>query len=368
MVSTNGRISGGYRIGIIGAGSSGTYLANLLLQQGHRVDLFERAPAPRAEGCGILVIRSGMEALQAGNPELCQKILKAGNPVKSFEFRNLRGEAFRSHAVEERNDLLPRILIHRKDILEALLETVPEDCLHLNARFESAMQSDRGVVARFQDGSQWEGDLLVGSDGIASKVREFVVPGVKPFYLGDIVWRGITRDRQFCKEGQFIVYTRGRGIYANFFDLGGDRTHWGFFIEAELDESEAGKPRPNNISLPLQELAKLPEDARNVIASTPPEQIACRYSYDLDCLPQLYRGRIVLVGDAAHAKSPTQALGMTSGWEDALRLSHHLATRADIDEAIANFQAERMPIVHEYQRESREMSLKIGRRRRRSAA
>ncbi|MGK7925672.1 MAG: FAD-dependent oxidoreductase [Spirulina sp.] len=368
MVSTNGRISENYRVGIVGAGSSGVYLASLLIQQGYKVDLFERSPYPRAEGCGILVIRAGMEALHQGSPELCNKLINAGIPVKSFEFRNLRGQTFQSHAVSNEGDRLPRMLIHRKAILEALLETIPQDCLHLNARFESAIQSDRGVIARFQDGSHWEGDILIGSDGIASKVREYVVPGVKPFYLGDIVWRGITSDRDFCTDGNFIVYARGRGIYANFFDLGSDRTHWGFFIEAEPDELEMGKPRPDNLTIPPEELAKLPEDARAVIASTPPEQITCRYSYDLNCLPRLYQGRIVLIGDAAHAKSPTQALGMTSGWEDALSLSHHLAASANLDEAIANFQAERMPIVHEYQQESREISLKIGRRRKREAA
>lgn len=79
-------------------------------------------------------------------------------------------------------------------------------------------------------------------------------------------------------------------------------------------------------------------------------------------MPKLYHGRIVLIGDAAHAKSPSQARGMTSGFEDALSLSRHLAAATDIQEALTAFETERMPIVHEYQRKSREMSQKIGRR------
>ncbi|HAG83240.1 MAG TPA: monooxygenase, partial [Cyanobacteria bacterium UBA12227] len=65
--------------------------------------------------------------------------------------------------------------------------------------------------------------------------------------------------------------------------------------------------------------------------------------------------------DAAHAKSPTRARGMTAGFEDALALSHYLNSKTNVDEALEAFQAERMPIVHEYQRTSREVSRKIGR-------
>ena len=76
----------------------------------------------------------------------------------------------------------------------------------------------------------------------------------------------------------------------------------------------------------------------------------------------IYDGRVILIGDAAHAKSSTRARGMTSGWEDGLSLAQHLVSRASIAEALENFQTERLPIVHENQRTSRELSLKIGRR------
>ena len=63
------------RIGIIGAGTSGTYLASLLVRQGFQVDLFERSPQPRTEGCGILVVQPGMMALQKGSPEICDRLI-----------------------------------------------------------------------------------------------------------------------------------------------------------------------------------------------------------------------------------------------------------------------------------------------------
>jgi 2-polyprenyl-6-methoxyphenol hydroxylase-like FAD-dependent oxidoreductase len=349
------------RIGIIGAGTTGVYLASLLAQQGVQVDLFEKSPYPRTDGCGILLVQAGMEALQQGNPNVCKAIINAGSPVTRFEFRNLRGAVFSSEAVSYGEDEQPGMLVHRKSILEALLETVPPEIFHYGAEVESIAQQPGSVVAHFKDGRTWEGDLLIGADGIVSKVRQFVVPNVNLCYLGDLVWRGIVGDRTFCPEGTFLVYARGRGIYANFFDIGNGRTHWGFFIEKNQSEAEKGALLPQDDAIPTQELKKLPDDARAIIEATPPEAIISRYSYDIDPLPQLYQGRVLLVGDAAHAKSPSRARGMTSGFEDALALVRHLTLGTDIDRILADFQSERMPIVHEYQRTSREISRKIGR-------
>jgi 2-polyprenyl-6-methoxyphenol hydroxylase-like FAD-dependent oxidoreductase len=361
MVSSNSRI------GIIGAGTTGVYLASLLAQQGIRADVFEKALYPRTDGCGILLVQAGMEALHQGNPEVCKAIMNAGSPVTLFEFRNLRGDVFSSEAVRYEDDELPGMLVHRKPILEALLDAVPPDILHYGAELDSITQHPKGVVAQFKNGQTWEGDLLIGTDGILSKVRQYVVPGVSLCYLGDLVWRGVTADQTFCPEGTFLVYARGRGIYANFFDIGDGRTHWGFFIEKALLDTEKGALVPQDDVMPPKELAKLPEDARAIIESTPPEAIVSRYSYDIDPLPQLYQGRVLLMGDAAHAKSPSRARGMTSGFEDALVLTRHLTSTPDIDEMLTAFQAERMPIVHEYQRTSREISRKIGRSQKQAA-
>jgi 2-polyprenyl-6-methoxyphenol hydroxylase-like FAD-dependent oxidoreductase len=355
------------RIGIVGTGTSGVFLASLLAKQGFQVDLFEKAPYARTDGCGILLVQAGMAALERGNSEICQKIIDAGVPAQLFEFRNLRGQVISSEPVSYAENELPGMLVHRKAILEALLDAIPSDSIHYNFELAAIAQNPWGVTAFFKNGQRWDGDLLIGADGIASKVRQSVVPGVQLSYLGDLVWRGVVGDRAFCPEGGFIVYTRGRGIYANFFDIGQGRTHWGFFIEKEREGSEIEGLKPQDRKIPALELAKLPDEAREVIEATPPDAIVSRYSYDIDPLPRLYQGRVVLIGDAAHAKSPTRARGMTAGFEDALALSEHLVQGKRIDEVLAAFQAERMPIVHEYQRTSRELSRKIGRTHKQAA-
>lgn len=361
-------VSQNTRIGIIGGGTSGIYLAALLVRQGYTVDVFERSPQPRTEGCGILLISSGLSALAKGIPTLSPKLVDLGVVAKTYEFRNLLGGVVESANETYEDQDFPSILIHRGAILETLLAELPPNRLHFNAHFESALKTETGVKAHFRSGQTWEGDLLIGADGLFSRVRDCVVPGVQPVYLGDIVWRGVIADSAFCTDGLFIVYVRGRGIYANFFDLGQGLTHWGFFLEAPQSPDEMGLPRPEQVGIPPEALAKLPPDPRRIIAETAPEQITCNFSYDLDPLPHLYTGRILLIGDAAHAKSPTRARGMTAGFEDAIALSQHLSAAEDIDSAIAAFQTERLPIVHEYQRSSREVSQKIGRSKRKASS
>ncbi|MEO0457089.1 MAG: FAD-dependent monooxygenase [Cyanobacteria bacterium P01_A01_bin.114] len=357
------------RVGVVGAGTSGLYLTSLLKRQGHSVTLFEQSDQPRAEGCGIMLVSAGMQALFAGNPKVCDAVVRAGAPAKSFEFRSMKDKVVNVHiASYEDNNELTGMLIHRGAILEALLNHLPQGCLQTHAKLQSVEQTDEAVTAHFADGRTWQGDVLVGADGIFSALREYVNAGVKPNYLGDIVWRGIVPDDEFCTDGNFKVYIRTQGIYANFFDIGFGQTHWGFFIEKDQQPDEVGKGRPNDVSMPTQELSKLPEVARRIIQSTPAEDIKCRFSYDIDTLPTLQNGRIILIGDAAHAKSPTRARGMTAGLEDALALSRHLSVAgSSVDQMLTAFQAERLPIVHEYQRSSREISMKTGRLRKQAA-
>lgn len=352
------------RIGIIGAGTTGVYLTSLLNRQGYQVDLFEKASSLRTEGCGILLIQDGMKALFEGNPNLCEKIIKGGKPVTYYEFRNLKGGVANNQPVSYQDNELPAMLVHRKVILQALLEDLQSNCIYTNHKFVSLEQKEKKVTAYFKDGQKWEGDLLIGVDGIFSQVRSFVQPQAELFYLGDVVWRGVVKDDYFCPDGTFIVYVRGRGIYSNFFSLGNNTTHWGFFVEKEQTDLEKNQPKPDNVLLPEVELEKLPSDARKIIQNTLAEDIVCNFSYDINPLSTLYNGRVVLMGDAGHASSSTRARGMTSGFEDAIAFARHVANGNDIDEVLCAFEKERLPIVHEYQRSSREKSLNIGRKQR----
>jgi 2-polyprenyl-6-methoxyphenol hydroxylase-like FAD-dependent oxidoreductase len=259
--------------------------------------------------------------------------------------------------------------------VEALAEALPAERITFGAELLSWSQGAEGagpVEAVFSEGRRWQGDLLVGADGIFSRVAPLVAPGRRLAYLGDRVWRGVVPDGTFCRDGAFFVYARGRGVYANVFDLGRDNqgqplTHWGFFQEEPLPAERDTQRQRLEEPVPREALDRLPADAAAVIAATPLEGVVANWSFDIDPLPCLSRGRVALIGDAAHAMSSSQARGMTAGLEDALSLAGHLSQAVGTGEglaaALAAYDGERLPVVHRYQERSRRVSGRTGRRR-----
>ena len=356
----------------MGAGSAGLLLAALLHRQGHRVKVFEKADGVRTDGCGILLVKSGVEAIAASAiPGLLDRLLAEGLPVSRFVVRNLRGDLIESAPTEREAGELPSLLIHRGAILEALADALPPDVFQPGAELLSWRQNSEpgsAVEASFADGRQWTGDLLVGADGLFSKAAPLVAPERRLNYLGDRVWRGVVPDGTFCRDGEFFVYARGRGVYANVFDLGVDRqgqplTHWGFFQEEPLPAEREEQRRLLSEPVPEDALAKVPADLAELIRRTPPEAQVANWSFDIDPLPRLRQGRVVLIGDAAHAMSSSQARGMTAGLEDAVELVRDLAPQRSVEESLQIWERKRLPVVHGYQERSRAVSARTGRRR-----
>jgi 2-polyprenyl-6-methoxyphenol hydroxylase-like FAD-dependent oxidoreductase len=363
-----------FDIGIAGAGSAGLFLALLLHEQGHRVHLFERSATLRCEGCGILVVPAGLEAIEAGDQrDLLDAMLAAGRPVSRFVMRNLRGDLINTSPASGEHGELPALLIHREAIMTALAERLAPGSFRGGAEVISWRQDADAVEAVLADGQRWSGDLLVGADGLFSKVAPLVAPERRLNYLGDRVWRGVVADDQYCTDGEFFVYARGRGVYANSFDLGVNAdgvalTHWGLFQEDPLPAERSEQKRLLEEGVPEEALSKLPEDLVRVITATPRDQLVANWTFDIDPLPRIVRGRVALIGDAAHAMSSSQARGMTSGWEDGVELSRQLQAHrangpAGVAAALAAYQETRLPLVHQRQAKSREVSAKVGRLR-----
>jgi 2-polyprenyl-6-methoxyphenol hydroxylase-like FAD-dependent oxidoreductase len=368
-------------IAVVGAGSSGLLLALLLQRQGHRVCLFEKAPQLRPEGCGILLVSSGLEAIAAAAiPGLLEEILAAGLPVSRFVVRNLRGDLISSSEAETGPVALPSLLIARRAILEALASHLQPGVFRPGSALLSWSQDADGVEAHFADGGYWRGDLLIGADGLHSRVAPRLAPLRRLNYLGDRVWRGVVADGSFCRDGDFFVYARGRGVYANVFDLGTTAdgtplTHWGFFQEEVLPAGRAEQRRLLGEPVPEAALAKVPRDLAALIRATPAEAQVANWSFDIDPLPSLVAGRVALVGDAGHAMSSSQARGMTAGLEDAVALARQLrvvqaergsqasGAAASVSLALERYNLERLPVVHRYQERSRAVSARTGRLR-----
>jgi len=294
--------------------------------------------------------------------------------VSRFVVRNLRGDLIESSPADREPGELPSLLIQRRSILEAMAARLDPGVFRPGAGLLSWSQDSAGVEAHFVDGSSWQGDLLIGADGLHSRVAPQLVPLRRLNFLGDRVWRGVVADGSFCRDGEFFVYARGRGVYANVFDLGTDAdgvplTHWGFFQEEVLPADRSEQRRLLSEPVPEEGLAKLPADLAALIRATPPQRQVANWSFDIDPLPTLVAGRVALLGDAGHAMSSSQARGMTAGLEDAVALARQLGALATdaasgVEAALLRYNAERLPVVHRYQERSRQVSARTGRMRR----
>ena len=177
-----------------------------------------------------------------------------------------------------------------------------------------------------------------------------LVPSHSLNYLGDRVWRGVVEDAHFCTVGDFFLYARGRGIYANFFDLGADssglqRTHpLGLFPRGtparQLGAAASAAQRAAPPRSPGQAASRSRCPDRRHAPPAAHGKLVLRH----EPLPCIAQGRVALIGDAAHAMSSSQARGMTAGLEDALALARALAASPqDLPAALLAYQAEAYP-------------------------
>eukprot|EP00737_Agarophyton_chilense_P001806 gb/GEZJ01002044.1/.p1 GENE.gb/GEZJ01002044.1/~~gb/GEZJ01002044.1/.p1 ORF type:complete len:412 (+),score=52.62 gb/GEZJ01002044.1/:1017-2252(+) len=362
-------------IAVIGAGTAGLTSALLLQRQGHNVTLFERAPMPRTEGCGVFIRGSAIDALEnAGATDVAESLSQSGVPLSLFSYRDYNNNELSRQESDKQHKYISRTL-RRSDVVDALWQPFKR-AVHMSAaefkggkKLTNVVDVGDKVVAQFADGTTWSGDVLLGADGIRSQAAMFVAPQRKLGYLGDLVWRGISEDDALCVDGVSVVYPRKNGFYANCFDLGTDSdgrsfTHWGVFVESPYPENASERKAVKERGIPEEVLNTLPTAYVNVVtqatnSNSANKTLVVGYYFDFDPLSTYVRGRVALLGDAAHSMASTLSWGMASGIEDAVCLASKLEMESEVSSALRSYEEERLPVTHGYQNDSRTLSRRL---------
>jgi 2-polyprenyl-6-methoxyphenol hydroxylase-like FAD-dependent oxidoreductase len=190
------------------------------------------------------------------------------------------------------------------------------------------------VEVELTDGSSESYDLVLGADGLRSQIRELVfgdeAPTPQP--LGQAVWRALL-DRPAAVTGEYQFY--GPGVKTGFTPLGPDKMYQ-FLVQPIAD---AVLPEPDERPARMRELLApfggVVAEVRETI--TRPEQVDVRKLYWLLMPPPWYSGRVLLIGDAAHATTPQLAMGGAIALEDGIVLGEVLAAEGDLDTALEKF-------------------------------
>jgi 2-polyprenyl-6-methoxyphenol hydroxylase-like FAD-dependent oxidoreductase len=321
---------------IVGGGISGPVLAMFLQRAGIEPFVYEGRREPDDEaGYFMNLAPNGVAVLDTLGVK--DEVLRYGAPTTSIVFQNHRGKKLgeNPHATI----LIKRGLLNKALREAAIRRGVP---VEFGKRLvDVRVTAERGAIARFEDGSEAEGDLLVGCDGIHSRTRRSIMPDApEPRYAGMIDSGGFARATSVPPSGGVMRMTFGTKGFFGYQVVGSGEVYW-FENLQEPDEPDREKLE----AIPDHEWRRrLLETHRDdhapiteIIRST--EVIGRWPSYDMPSLPAWHEGPVCLIGDAAHATLPSAGQGASMAMEDAVVLAKCLRDVPDTEEAFVAFEA-----------------------------
>ena len=319
---------------VVGGGIGGVVAALALLRIGREVVVLERAADPADVGSGITLFPNAMASLDAIGAGDAVRDVGAPPPAGTTGLRLPDGRI----VVDAASVPIVRGLcaLHRIDLHRALRSLLPAGVLTTGVEVTGVRPLAGGAAVEVADGSSVEASLVVAADGLRSRVRAALHPTYPgPRYSGYTSWRGVT-SVPVALSG-VAGETWGRGERFGILPLRDGRVYW--FAVANLpagtclDAHAEVRRRFGGWHAPIPTL----------LANTPPEVVLSLDIHDLTLpLPAFADGRVVLLGDAAHAMTPDIGQGAGQAIEDAVVLAAALAG-LPTTEAMAHYDRERRP-------------------------
>ena len=345
-------MSESHRIVIVGGGLAGLAAANALAARGVGAEVFEAAPELGEIGAGINTSPQAVKALQAIG--LGDKIAAVANASPGVYTRNMQTGDFLEftdrHKIAARFGA-PYYTFHRADLMDALASGLDPAAVHVGHRLSAIAEKNGTVALTFANGVTCEADAVIAADGVHSVVRQALYGDDTPSYTGQMVWRALlqgsdvpaevlepTGHIQWVGPGCHLLayYLRGKEVVNIVTQEDTDK--WvaeGWSTPGDPDEMRLSFPNPEPR---LEKLLSIVTKCSKWGLFTRP------------LTENWGRGRIQLIGDAAHAMLPNAGQGACAAFEDAYILACWLAAEPDPAEAFANFRRIRIPRVHAVQR------------------
>ncbi len=337
---------------VIGGGIGGLSAALALRQVGMDVQIFEAVEQVKEVGAGVTVWSNAVRALQKlGLSDALQAI---GMPAKQRIVYTSRGELLSRIQVDQLAGGLGAaiLVVHRAQLQAALLQAYGEANIELGARCVSCTQDQEAVRVQFADGREVEGDVLIASDGIRSMMRAQLF-GDKPLrYAGYATWRGIAALEDENITPGVSSETWGRGSRIGLLPLNNGRMYW--FVGKNMSAGEGKDDTAEQKKQLLRDLFRgwhAPIEA--VIEATDPATIIRADVYELEPLQHWSKGRVTLLGDAAHAMTPNMGQGACQAIEDAVVLGSCMKEEYDVLAALRLYEARRLKRVERVATQSR---------------
>ncbi|HKA78315.1 MAG TPA: FAD-dependent monooxygenase [Pseudolabrys sp.] len=312
-----------WRIVVVGGGIGGLFAANALIAHGFQVSVYEQAPALSEVGAGVFLTPNSVRQLQRVG--LGPAVEKWGARVGS-ESRYFRhdGTPIAPVQVTDSSGWNATFGMHRADLIELLAGALPTGVVQTGRRCTGFEQDQDKARVSFANGAVVESDLVIAADGIHSELRPYVFPPSRPVFSGSIAYRGVVSHKlvPHWPTNSWLMWL-GKGKHFLTFPVrAGELINYVGFVPAdqEMKESWSAPGDPDLLRLEFGGWDPRIESFLQQVQTT------FRWAlYDREPLETWTRGRLTLLGDAAHPMLPHLGQGANQSIEDGMALATILA-------------------------------------------
>jgi FAD-dependent urate hydroxylase len=328
---------------IVGGGVAGPVTAMALQRAGIDAVVYEAYPQSTEEvGSYLTVATNGIDALRAIDAH--GPVLAAGFPTPSNVLWSGSGRRLGTVSNGGRRPdgtvahTIKRARLYRALHRQAVDRGIP---FEFGKRLTDAGAGPGGgVVARFEDGTQATGDLLVGADGVHSATRRLIDPAAPGGrYVGLVNFGGYTPEATVAAEpGNWHMIFGRRAFFGYVLDPGGGAVWFANVPRPKVTAAERATTSPQQWRRQLIDLFAGDRGPASDLIAAGRLELTADNTHDLPSVPTWHRGPMIVIGDAAHAPSPTSGQGASMAAEDAVVLAKSLRDLPDIPRAFAAYE------------------------------
>lgn len=343
---------------VVGGGIGGLFAANALIAKGLKVSVYEQAPALGEVGAGVFITPNSARQLQR---------VGLGPSVEKWGARVGAGSQYFRHdgapiapvQVTDSSGWNATFGMHRADLVDMLAAALPAGVVHTGHRGMSFEQT--GDVARvtFANGATAEADVVIAADGIHSELRRYVAPPSQPVFHGSVAYRGVLPHAlvpDWPTDAWLMWLGKGKH-FLSFPVRAGQLINYVGFVPADEEMKESWSA-PGDPDALRREFAGWDPRIERLLSEV---RKTFRWAlYDREPLPVWTKGRLTLLGDAAHPMLPHLGQGANQSIEDGMALATILAgaTRDTAPAALTAYDCLRRERVATVQRGARENGMR----------
>lgn len=328
-------------IAIIGAGMGGLTTGIALKKFGHRVTIYEQAEQILPVGAAISLWSNGVKCLNYLG--LTEQVAKLGGQMNDLAYIDgLNGEVMTQFSLAPLIEEVGQrpYPVSRAELQNMLMDEFGRQDIQLGKRMVSIEDKGQHVEIGFQDGSTVSAALLIGADGTHSMTRQYVLgKQVERRYAGYVNWNGLVEISEDLAPAQQWTTFVGEGKRASLMPVAEHRFY--FFFDVPLPAGLENQRSEYKILL-KQYFSGWCSQVQCLIDSIDEQKTNRVEIHDIEPFNQFYKGRVVILGDAAHSTTPDIGQGGCQAMEDAVYLARALQINTlGLEDALKRYQNKR---------------------------